>query len=85
MKKLGENQKRVLERLLQLEIFHDFYLANDTCLLLKYNHRPSLDFDFFLFPDKNFSSVYENIIRKKLNVEFIYRDSQKFANLDARG
>ncbi|ABR30960.1 hypothetical protein SU69_05625 [Thermosipho melanesiensis] len=76
MKRLKENQMKVLETLLQLEIFHDFYLAGGTCLLLKYNHRPSLDFDFFLFPDKNFSNIYENVIRKKLNVEFIYKDPQ---------
>ncbi|HCF38855.1 MAG TPA: hypothetical protein DER56_07350 [Thermosipho africanus] len=77
MKKLEENQKKVLEKILRLEIFHDFYLAGGTCLLLKYNRRPpSLDFDFFLFPDKDFSNVYENTIYSKLNVTFVYKDPQ---------
>ncbi|EKF48523.1 hypothetical protein H17ap60334_10801 [Thermosipho africanus H17ap60334] len=76
MKKLEENQKKVLEKILRLEIFHDFYLAGGTCLLLKYDHRPSLDFDFFLFPDKDFSNVYENTIYSKLNVTFVYKDPQ---------
>ncbi|WP_028843983.1 nucleotidyl transferase AbiEii/AbiGii toxin family protein [Pseudothermotoga elfii] len=76
MKKLREDQMKVLEKLLQLGIFHDFYLAGGTSLCLKYNHRPSLDFDFFLFPEKNFSNIYENEIYKHFNIEFIYKDNQ---------
>ncbi|HPP71169.1 MAG TPA: hypothetical protein PLK95_10655 [Pseudothermotoga sp.] len=41
MKKLREDQIKLLERLVRLGIFHDSYLAGGTSLYLKYNHRPS--------------------------------------------
>lgn len=80
MQKLKPEQRRVLERIRRSEIFHDFYLAGDTCLLLRYNHRPSLDFDFFLFPDRAFSLLaYEQTLRKSFSdskLRFLYRNSQ---------
>lgn len=30
----------------------------------------------FLFPEKELSNTYENVIYKQLNVEFIYKDNQ---------
>jgi len=77
---LKPGQRRVLEKIRRLEIFRDFYLAGGTCLLLRYNHRPSLDFDFFLFPDRDFSLVaYEKTLRKAFSdakLRFLYRDPQ---------
>lgn len=35
-------------------ILCDFYLAGGTALLIRYDHRPSEDFDFFLFPEREF-------------------------------
>lgn len=69
-------QKEVFEKILVLDIFRDFYLSCDTALFFKYNHRPSLDFDFFLFPNKKFNlSLYEKkLIKNFQNLEIVYRD-----------
>ncbi|MCD6253241.1 MAG: nucleotidyl transferase AbiEii/AbiGii toxin family protein [Thermotogae bacterium] len=80
MLKLKPEQKKVLEEIRKSEIFRDFYLAGGTCLLLRYGHRPSLDFDFFLLPDKIFSlEAYENNLLKTFggsNLRFLYRNPQ---------
>lgn len=39
--------RRVLDRLAERDIFHDFYLAGGTGLALLINHRRSVDLDFF--------------------------------------
>lgn len=41
-----------MENLQDLGIFDGFYLAGGTALTIKYDHRISEDFDFFLLPDK---------------------------------
>ncbi|WP_232218185.1 MULTISPECIES: nucleotidyl transferase AbiEii/AbiGii toxin family protein [unclassified Thermosipho (in: thermotogales)] len=69
MHKLTLEQENVLEKILELDIFHEFYLAGGTSLLLKYNHRPSLDFDFFLLPTEKFKlELYEKELLKNLNL-----------------
>ncbi|WP_231450397.1 MULTISPECIES: nucleotidyl transferase AbiEii/AbiGii toxin family protein [unclassified Thermosipho (in: thermotogales)] len=78
MHKLTLEQENVLEKILELDIFHEFYLAGGTSLLLKYNHRPSLDFDFFLLPTEKFKlELYEKELLKNFqDIEFVYRDTQ---------
>jgi len=78
MYKLTSNQREVLEKILELDIFHEFYLAGGTSLLLKYNHRLSLNFDFFLLPNKKFKlELYEkNLLTSFQNLEIVYRDTQ---------
>ena len=51
MKKLSKKQREVLEKLVSSGIIEEsFYLADGTALTIKYNHRTSEDFDFFLKP-----------------------------------
>ncbi|SHH27855.1 nucleotidyl transferase AbiEii/AbiGii toxin family protein [Thermosipho atlanticus] len=78
MSRLTSKQKEVLEKILELDIFHEFYLAGGTSLLLKYNHRLSLDFDFFLLPNKKFKlELYEKkMLTSFQNLEIVYRDTQ---------
>ncbi|WP_233119555.1 nucleotidyl transferase AbiEii/AbiGii toxin family protein [Thermosipho affectus] len=69
MHKLILEKENVLEKILELDIFHEFYLAGGTSLLLKYNHRPPLDFDFYLFPTEKFKlELYEKELLKNLNL-----------------
>jgi len=55
MKILTTLQKETLKKVTSLNFTEHFYLAGGTALTLKYNHRFSEDFDFFLFPDKSFN------------------------------
>jgi len=55
MKSITLFQKKSLEKVRDLSFTKHFYLAGGTALALKYNHRFSEDFDFFLFPDKSFN------------------------------
>ncbi|QTA38531.1 nucleotidyl transferase AbiEii/AbiGii toxin family protein [Thermosipho ferrireducens] len=78
MKNLKEKQRKTLEILLSLDILSDFYLAGGTSLLIKYDHRPSEDFDFFLFPEKSFKlDIYEKSLQKYHleNFKIIYKDN----------
>lgn len=72
---MKEQLLETLGKLSKLEIFRDFYLAGGTALFLKYGHRPSYDLDFFLFPEKSFSHLYESTLRN-YNVEFSYIDDR---------
>ena len=45
--RLSKTQKEVLKVLIDSGITDRFYLAGGTAISIKYNHRPSLDFDFF--------------------------------------
>lgn len=81
MQKLKPEQIKILERIRTLDIFHDFYLAGGTCLCLRYNHRPSVDFDFFLFPHKRFSFThYEVTLHDSFGTELyvVYQDPRTF-------
>ena len=55
MKSITLFQKRSLEKVRDLSFTKYFYLAGEIALALKYNHRFSEDFDFFLFPEKSFN------------------------------
>jgi len=79
MKILKGKQREILEMLQSLNILSDFYLAGGTAILLKYDHRPSEDFDFFLFPEREFMTYsYEKVILKtfKKNAKIIYEDEE---------
>lgn len=52
--KLTETQEKVLEELVASGITEKFYLAGGTALMMRYHHRFSGDFDFFLIPGKEF-------------------------------
>ena len=74
--------KKSKEKLREASIFSilfDFYLAGGTALLIKYDHRPSEDFDFFLFPERDFKvDSYEKSIITAFpeEVKIIYRDKE---------
>ena len=76
---LTELQKITLKELVKTSVLCDFYLAGGTALLIRYGHRFSEDFDFFLFPEKTFDSF--SISRKideiggqnKINVRWQYQ------------
>lgn len=72
MKNLSNTEKAALEKALSLDIFLSLYLGGGTALRIKYNHRPSLDFDFFLLPDKKFELPnFEKALRQ---FKIVYRD-----------
>ena len=54
---LTDTQKRTLDLLTKSSASKGFYLADGTALYLKYHHRISEDFDFFTYPDVDFSIV----------------------------
>jgi predicted nucleotidyltransferase component of viral defense system len=54
---LTATQKRTLDLLIKSSATKGFYLAGGTALYLKYHHRISEDFDFFTYPDVDFSIV----------------------------
>ena len=79
MGNLKEKQRKTLEKLQSLDILSNFYLAGGTALLIKYDHRPSEDFDFFLFPERDFKvDSYEKSIITAFpeEVKIIYRDKE---------
>ncbi len=49
---MPEQLKRTLEKLTDLGITEDFYLAGGTAITIRHGHRSSEDFDFFSFPGK---------------------------------
>jgi len=51
---LPEKQQTVFSCLQQMGWMREFYMAGGTALALQYNHRESVDFDFF--SDKDFSN-----------------------------
>ena len=52
---LTDTQKKTLDLLIKSSATKGFYLADGTALYLKYHHRISEDFDFFTYPDVDFS------------------------------
>lgn len=52
---LTDTQKKTLDLLIKSSATKGFYLAGGTALYLKYHHRISEDFDFFTYPDVDFS------------------------------
>ena len=64
MTKLSKAQREVLEVLIDSGITDRFYLAGGTAISIKYNHRPSLDFDFF--SDSFFSFTEKEDFLKKI-------------------
>ncbi len=74
MKKLSEEQKIALEKVISSGICENFYLAGGTALLIKYGHRFSEDFDFFSFPEKRFDSFsLSRRIDKLKDVKWLYQ------------
>ncbi len=51
MTKLTVIQKEALKEILKVKVLNDFYLAGGTAISIKYSHRYSEDFDFFLKPE----------------------------------
>jgi len=49
---LNKKQRITLELVVKSGVTKNFYLAGGTALTIKYGHRISEDFDFFLYPDK---------------------------------
>ncbi len=59
---LTKKQKRALEKIVQSGITKKFYLAGGTAISIKYNHRISEDFDFFIKNNKfNFQPFIQNL------------------------
>jgi len=57
-------QRRTLEWVVKSSALEGFYMAGGTALYIKYQHRPSEDFDFFTYP--NFSlDIF--ILQRKLD------------------
>ena len=52
--KLTKIQEKVLEEIVASGITEGFYLADGTALMMRYHHRFSGDFDFFLLPGRKF-------------------------------
>ncbi|MGC8764396.1 MAG: nucleotidyl transferase AbiEii/AbiGii toxin family protein [Brevinematia bacterium] len=76
MKKiLKDFQLKALELIVKSGITEDFYLAGGTAILLRYNHRFSEDFDFFLFPDKE--TDFFNLLSSLKNTKTELVESKK--------
>ncbi len=59
---LEEKQKIALEEIVKSGIIEEFYLAGGTALLIRYNHRKSYDFDFFIErPEFDFVNLISNL------------------------
>lgn len=65
---LTKAQKESLKKIVKSGITEGFYLAGGTAIYLKYSHRFSEDFDFFLLPqiNKNLFSLLDNIKPNKI-------------------
>ena len=70
--RLTEIQRSVLEEIVRSGITEKFYLAGGTALMMRYHHRFSEDFDFFLLPDEKF-----NFLRILSNLSETYILDQK--------
>jgi predicted nucleotidyltransferase component of viral defense system len=73
---LTDTQKRTLELLIKSSATKGFYLAGGTALYLKYHHRISEDFDFFTYPDIDFSilQLQKKIERIPAKIEYLLSD-----------
>ncbi len=84
MKKLNKQQRTTLELVVKSGVTENFYLAAGTALTIKYGHRISEDFDFFLYPDKKIDflkllSKIEGVAQNiSLEVEEITQDTAIF-------
>lgn len=65
---LSDTQKRILEKVVSCSLSEGFYLAGGTAIAIKYNHRPSDDFDFFTFPEICFDSTRIRLKGDRLGV-----------------
>ena len=73
---LTDTQKKTLDLLIKSSASRGFYLAGGTALYLKYHHRISEDFDFFTYPDVDFSILQ---LQKKIEgipakIEYLLSD-----------
>jgi len=73
---LTDTQKKTLDLLIKSSATKGFYLAGGTALYLKYHHRISEDFDFFTYPDVDFSILQ---LQKKIEgipakIEYLLSD-----------
>jgi predicted nucleotidyltransferase component of viral defense system len=70
MQKLSKRQRAILEEFAISNILSDFYLAGETALTIRYNHRFSEDFDFFCFPEKKINFFeFASCISPKTTIE----------------
>lgn len=78
MKNLTEKQKKTLSLVVESGISENFYLAGETAVALKYNHRYSEDFDFFSykFSLKKIEKALGNL--PDLEVEILRKDTVIF-------
>lgn len=72
-------QKKIFRLAINTQrIFNKFYLAGGTAIMFKYNHRKSIDIDFFNPEEFSF-----NRLSKKLRQYFKVEDEQRFTdNID---
>ena len=67
LKGVTKSQKQILELLLNYNIIKDFYLAGGTALSVLFQHRTSVDFDFF--------SQSLNVNKLKLDINALVNDN----------
>ncbi len=65
---VDSKQIELLEEIMSMKFFEEFYLAGGTNLALKYAHRHSIDLDFFI--EKDFNLDRSNRINRELKGRF---------------
>ena len=87
--KLTKIQEKVLEEIVASGITEGFYLAGGTALMMRYHHRFSGDFDFFLLPGRKFDAMSKisgldgiRILDEKKDTLIFEKDSIKCSFFD---
>ena len=79
MSELDDKILQLLFRLSNLDFLNEYYLADGTNLALRYNHRTSIDLDFFIFSDFNLEE--NNFLYQQLLTEFDSLNNSKVSSV----